>query len=34
VWWFKERFGSALEAVGFVGRRPQPQLCPVHKYMK
>jgi hypothetical protein len=30
----KERFGPALEAVGFAGRRPQPQFWPVHNYMK
>jgi hypothetical protein len=29
-----ERFGPALEAVGFAGRRPQPQFWPVHSYMK
>jgi hypothetical protein len=29
-----ERFGPALEAVGFAGRRPQPQFWPVHDYMK
>jgi hypothetical protein len=30
----KERFGLALEAVGFADRRPQPQFWPVHNYMK
>jgi hypothetical protein len=30
----KERFGPALEAVGFAGRRPQPQFWPVHNSMK
>ena len=30
----EERFGPALEAVGFSGRRPQPQFWPVHSYMK
>jgi hypothetical protein len=30
----RERFGPALEAVGFAGRRPQPQFWPVHNYMK
>ena len=30
----EERFGPALEAVGFTGRRPQPQFWPVHNYMK
>ncbi len=30
----KERFGPALEAVGFAGRRPQLQFWPVHSYMK
>jgi hypothetical protein len=30
----EERFGPALEALGFVGRRPQPQFWPVHNYMK
>jgi hypothetical protein len=30
----QERFGPALEAVGFAGRRPQPQFWPVHNYMK
>ncbi len=29
-----ERFGPALEAVGFVGRRPQPQFWPVHNCLK
>ena len=29
-----ERFGPALEAVGFAGPRPQPQFWPVHNYMK
>jgi hypothetical protein len=28
-----ERFGPALEAVGFAGQRPQPQFWPVHNYM-
>ena len=28
-----ERFGPALEAVGFAGPRPQPQFWPVHNYM-
>jgi hypothetical protein len=28
-----ERFGPALEAVGFAGRRPEPQFWPVHSYM-
>ena len=30
----KERFGPALEAVGFAGGRPQPQFWPVHNCMK
>ncbi len=30
----KERFGPALEAVGFAGPSPQPQFWPVHNYMK
>src|SRR5688572_9164369 len=30
----KERFGPALEAVGFAGQRPQPQFWPVHNCMK
>ena len=30
----KERFRPALEAVGFTGRRPEPQFWPVHNYMK
>ena len=30
----KERFGPALDAVGFSGQRPQPQFWPVHSYMK
>ena len=30
----KERFGPALEAVGFAGPRPEPQFWPVHNYMK
>jgi hypothetical protein len=30
----KERFGPALEAVGFAGQRPEPQFWPVHNYMK
>jgi hypothetical protein len=29
-----ERFGPALEAVGFAGPRPQSQFWPVHNYMK
>jgi hypothetical protein len=29
-----KQFGSALEAVGFTGRRPQPQFWPVDNYMK
>jgi hypothetical protein len=29
----KERFGPALEAVGFTGRRPQPQFWPVYSYL-
>jgi hypothetical protein len=28
-----ERFGPALAAVGFAGRRPEPQFWPVHSYM-
>ena len=28
----KERFGPALEALGFAGPRPQPQFWPVHNY--
>lgn len=28
-----ERFGPALEALGFAGPRPQPQFWPVHDYM-
>jgi hypothetical protein len=28
-----ERFGPALEAVGFAGGRPEPQFWPVHRYM-
>lgn len=28
-----ERFGPALEAVGFAGQRPQPQFWPVQNYM-
>jgi len=30
----RERFGPALEAIGFSGQRPQPQFWPVHDYMK
>jgi hypothetical protein len=29
-----ERFGPALEAVGFAGPRPQPQFWPVHNVMQ
>ncbi len=29
----KERFGPALEALGFAGPGPQPQFWPVHNYM-
>jgi hypothetical protein len=31
---FEERFGPALEAVGFTGGRPEPQFWPVHNCMK
>ncbi len=30
----KERFGPALEALGFAGRRPQPQFWAVQNYVK
>lgn len=29
----KERFGPALEALGFTGPRPQPQFWPVYNRM-
>ena len=30
----EERFGPALEALGFAGPRPEPQFWPVHNYLK
>ena len=30
----EQRFGPALEALGFAGPRPEPQFWPVHSYLK